>query len=289
MVSGHEAVDLKTILPRLGQLGLEDSTVGSLVAQTALSPAELPALWLALFAEVRRVGLATTLYQMPAVMMDHGLRIFSRPVLDLLHEKATAVQLPVGDPPPPRRAIILAGLPGAGKSTVSAEIGRLIPCVKRLVETSRQPRIGDTTPDVLSHSFVKISAKTIEDRRKASWGYPVVFRGERYFVSSGRRFLSLFGAGDLTSVWIDTHILRIRWLKSIVPEAPLVWLDVSPAELRARVEGSRIEALSPAYLAACSQTREIADFVVANDVQHPACETAKKILDELLRRRADAS
>lgn len=246
---------------------------------TPLEKSELPSLWLAIVTDLLTAGAITTATDVPAVKTAFGLHVFGQINFDLI---AAGEDIPIDvfqlEHPNPIPCLVLAGLPCSGKSTVAEGLRKKLKIARSTTATTREPRPIDV--DYAHGQYVQVSQDTTTSlRRKADFALPVVFQGQRYYSSVAEKLIARFDTQFDLTLWVDSHALRIQWVKRLMPDIVVVWLDAPKQTLIARCEhrGAAFPLLSPQYIKGCDATRDAADLVLDTMVASPA-ELASKII-----------
>lgn len=246
------------------------------VLKTSLTVEELPSLWMAIGIELLHAENIRGLQEFPAVRTDFGLRIGKDCFLDLIakDENWYEVEKIINLPPTP--AVIIAGLPGSGKSTIAEELRQIVTVPNGLTLTTRSLRSKDI--DFECGRFVELNvSKSLELRRSPIYAVPVAFRGKEYFFDAAS-LIERFNPANQLTISIDSHYFRVIWKKRLMPDIKIVWLEASNFVLESRLKKRLTqETISESYLEACRKTKSIADFLIKTDALDEK-QSAKKLL-----------
>lgn len=262
-----------------GLLGAVRSTFNHWTLETNLTFIDLSPLCLAIGIEFLNAGYIEGLNDFPVRRTKYGYRVGSAVVLDLISCEINTLKTDISPKIDIVPAIILAGLPGSGKSTIVNHLEKRLRIFTGNTKTDRRRRLVDV--DFERGRFQHVSPDSVlEMRRSPAFAIPVRFRGKSYFFSADS-LLNRFDANSDLMVIIDSHHARVLWRKRLMPDIKIIWLDASQNELaRRQNERGRLESVSSSYVDACLRTRGIADLVIHTDDSDTAA-TVAEILDWL--------
>lgn len=249
------------------------------VLRTSLSAPELPSLWLAIGVDFLYAGNITGLQYFPAMKTDFGLRIGHDPILDLVARDTPWFDSEMKMNSTPSPAILLAGLPGSGKSTIANELQQIVSVGKGATFTNRDERPNDI--DFERGQFLRLDSRNICDfRRSPIYGYPVIFRGKVYIFNAAS-LIERFDHKNRLAVYTDSHYFRVNWRKRLMSDIRIVWLEAPESILKERVkQRGTDEIISDDYLAGCLRTKLMADITLDTHTLS-STETAQELLSKL--------
>lgn len=249
-------------------LGAEQIEPKHWILRTSLSKDELPALWIALGYDLICAGYMFGLTEYPARPMPFGLRIWGTEALDVVSAGSKWEKINLLPKPSPCPTIILAGLPGVGKSTIAREIRRIAIVPMGLTITTREQRAQDIE-EGYSTQTPALDVERI--RRSAAYAIPVRFRKEYYIFGFGTSILERFNSQNSLVVKIDSHFQRIDWQRVLMPDVRVVWLDLKESVRLQRLQSRITEnaKVTQEYIDSCLKTKEFADLYINTDTLTP--------------------
>ncbi len=245
-------------------LGANPFSTNHWILKTTLTIEELPSLWLAIGIDLLQAEEIKGLYEFPAIKTQFGLRIGKDFILDLVAKDANWYEVENLKATKIAPAVLLAGLPGSGKSTIAHELRQLVAVPDGQTFTTRAKRSKDI--DFERGQFAELNISKVSDlRRSPIYAIPVIFRGKEYFFNAASLIERFNPENDLT-IYIDSHYFRVIWRKRLMPDIRIVWLEASDAVLKTRLEQRLTqENVSAKYFEACTRTKSIADFTIQTD------------------------
>jgi guanylate kinase len=269
--SGRPSEDYSEFLTHLYSLiGATLVRPGRWVLRTQLSKDELGSLWIAIGNDLVQAGLLPGLQYFPAINTDFGLQIGTHEILDLvaigaqweLIEQAKSEVRPCP-------AIVLAGLPGSGKSTVADYLRQMAAVPKGQTITTRGKRCDDI--DFERGHLTRTDDTTLQSLYLSpAYALPVVFRNEKY-VPKAASMIERFNPKYSLVVLTDSHYFRVIWRKRLMPDIKVIWLDANNSTRRERLRTrlSENDRVTKQYLKSCYQTKSIADLIIPTETTPP--------------------
>lgn len=261
----------------LGSMGAIRSRSNSWILITQLQHEELPSVWLAIATDLFIAGVINSVCAVPVIKTTFGLYVYKLNLSITAKDVSLALDCQL-EPPVQLPCVILAGLPCSGKSTVANELRKVMRIASSVTEITRSKRSIDIDFDQQRYVNNR-GGQDLEARRGAGFAIPVVFQQERYYSSVAEKLVRRFDPKYDMVMWIDSHELRVRWVKKLMPDAVIVWLDakIETLSLRCRQRKTEFPDLSPLYLSGCEVTKQTADLALATDEISPS-EIAREII-----------
>ena len=115
-------------------------------------------------------------------------------------------------------------------------------------------------------------------RRSPIYAVPVIFRDKKYAFRVAA-VIDRFDPYNSLFLITDSHYFRIKWLRRLMPDIRVIWLDVNEKVRYERLQDRLVEdaKVTHDYIDRCLQTKEIADLVIETDTMTPV-EIAATIL-----------